>query len=70
MAMTQFEKALINELQGIRKELHELNRIDSKPVTIYAGGVATDIGALINNSMRERIIREEISSPMLKSFNT
>ena len=30
MAMTQFEKALISELQGIRKELHQL--IKEKPV--------------------------------------
>lgn len=30
MAMTQFEKALISELQGIRKELHQL--IKENPV--------------------------------------
>lgn len=26
MGMTSFEKAVIKELQGIRKELHELNK--------------------------------------------
>lgn len=27
--MTKFEKALINELKGIRKELQKLNRVES-----------------------------------------
>lgn len=37
--MSQFEKALIRELQGIRKELHEMNR--SKPEKGQVDGAST-----------------------------
>ena len=51
MPMTQFEKALIKELQGIRKELHELNK--KEPVQGQVDGVplnvAIDIDELGNN---------------------
>lgn len=40
MAMTPFEKAVINELQGIKKELHELNK--KKPEQGQVDGVAMD----------------------------
>lgn len=41
MAMTSFEKAVINELQGIKKELHELNK--KKPEQGQVDGVAMDV---------------------------
>lgn len=40
MAMTPFEKAVINELQGIKKELHEFNK--KKPEQGQVDGVAMD----------------------------
>lgn len=39
--MTSFEKAVINELQGIKKELHELNK--KKPEQGQVDGVAMDV---------------------------
>lgn len=52
MAMTQFEKALISELQGIRKELHELNNKRPTQGEIDGKNIEIDMGALINNSLR------------------
>ena len=63
MAMTQFEKALISELQGIRKELSKMNTKEFIQTTvdaldIYKENLSTavsaeiDMGALLNNSMR------------------
>ncbi|WP_155860384.1 hypothetical protein [Carnobacterium jeotgali] len=46
MAMTPFEKAVISELQGIKKELHELNK--KKPEQGQVDGVEIDNNALSN----------------------
>lgn len=44
--MTKFEKALINELKAIRKELQKMNRVEAK---IMADGVAEALhGATIS----------------------
>lgn len=56
MAMTPFEKAVISELQGIKKELHEMNRkkAEQGQVDGIDGGISggIDIGAMISNSLR------------------
>jgi len=54
MAMTPFEKAAINELQGIKKELHELNRKKSEKGQI--DGIKID-----NNSLSD-VIQNSISN--------
>lgn len=52
--MTQFEKAFVSELQGIRKELHELNKKKPAQGKIDGKNIEIDMGALLNNSMRGR----------------
>ena len=52
--MTPFEKAAINELQGIKKELHELNRKKSEKGQI--DGIKID-----NNSLSD-VIQNSISN--------
>ncbi|MED0689950.1 hypothetical protein [Bacillus licheniformis] len=56
MAMTQFEKQLLKELQGIRKELHEMNKKRPEPGQVDGRSVARsidiDMGAVLNNRLR------------------
>lgn len=67
MSMTPFEKAIINELQGIKKELHELNK--KKPEQGQVDGMSRtndiDMGAMISNSLRG-VNHETISNQMVK----
>lgn len=54
--MTSFEKAIINELKGINKELHELNR--KKPEQGQIDGIKIDTNSLsgaIQNSISNGI---------------
>ncbi len=46
MAMTEFEKKLLTEVKGIRKELHEMN----KPVKINGQVDGKDIVNAINEN--------------------
>lgn len=46
MAMTEFEKKLLSEVKGIRKELHEMN----KPVKIDGQVDGKDIVNAINEN--------------------
>lgn len=48
MAMSRFEQALIKELQGIKKELHELNRKKSEQGKIDGLEVKLDEQTLSN----------------------
>lgn len=57
MSMTQFEKALIKELQGIRKELHELNKkepvqgqVDGLEVKLDEHTLSNAIGKSLNGA--------------------
>lgn len=58
MAMTQFEKALISELQAIRKELSKLNKKEPQKgfdeLSIDAKELSNRISteSLLNNSLR------------------
>ncbi|MGX8233959.1 hypothetical protein [Bacillus subtilis] len=61
MAMTQFEKQLLKELQGIRKELHEMNKKRPEPGQVdgyefdgrsVARSIDIDMGAVLNNRLR------------------
>lgn len=49
MAMTQFEKAVINELQGIKKELHEMNK--KKPEKGQVDGIGNKFTGLSLDGM-------------------
>lgn len=49
MAMTSFEKALIKELQGIKKELHDMN----KKETVNGQVDGRNIAQVINNGISQ-----------------
>lgn len=49
MAMTSFEKALIKELQGIKKELHDMN----KKETVNGQVDGRNITQVINNGISQ-----------------
>lgn len=58
MSMTQFEKALIKELQGIKKELRELNKkepvqgqVDGSDISIDSGTLSNAISNSISNNL-------------------
>lgn len=67
MAMTPFERAVINELQGIKKELHELNKKKPEPGQVDGVEIKT---ALIGEGFKGADLHEKISSPMLKQNHT
>lgn len=46
--MTQFEKAVINELQGIKKELQKMNKKESPPGQVDGVNVQLDEQAISN----------------------
>lgn len=48
MAMTSFEKAVVKELQGIRKELHEMNKKEPKQGQVDGLEVKLDEHTLSN----------------------
>lgn len=56
MAMSPFEKALLGELKGIRKELHDLNRngLLSKEVQVDGEAIA-------------KAVNQPVTVPLLKS---
>lgn len=61
MAMTQFEKAVINELKGIKKELHELNK--PEPQQGQVDGLKSELdGQALANSIGNAINSAEIRS--------
>lgn len=51
MAMTEFEKKMLSEVKGIRKELHEMN----KPVKIDGQVDGKDIVNAVNENMLNAI---------------
>lgn len=51
MAMTEFEKKMLAEVKGIRKELHEMN----KPVKIDGQVDGKDIVNAVNENMLNAI---------------
>lgn len=61
MAMTQFEKAVIAELQGIKKELHQMNKkepeqvqVDGPSVQIDSNAIAASLGKALNGATLRR----------------
>lgn len=61
MAMTQFEKAVIAELQGIKKELHQMNKskpeqgqVDGPSVKINSDIIAASLGKTLNGAIITR----------------
>ncbi|MFL2100084.1 hypothetical protein [Mycobacteroides abscessus] len=54
MAMTPFEKAVVKELQGIKKELHEMNKKKPEQGQVDGTGIHIDSGAL-SNAISNRI---------------
>lgn len=53
MAMTPFEKALIKELQGIKKELHDMNKKETVSGQIDGRSIAQAINNGISQPMSD-----------------
>lgn len=61
MVMTQFEKAVVAELQGIKKELREMNKkepiqsqVDGASVKINSAMIAESLGKTLNGATIKR----------------